>query len=125
MDERQWESDVADRAHADIQFTRMLHAETQRQLTKLTQALTDVEARLREIENIKNFREGQVVLSGSLGNAALKIGLVVLAFSLGVWGSQMFPAVGERQRSPEQPEYHIPYHRRPLRDYSDEQSNRE
>lgn len=100
MDARQWESDVAERAHADVQFTRMLHAETQRQLAKLTSALTDVESRLREIENIKNYREGQVALSGSMGNMAMKIGLVILAFSLGVWGTNLVNPPCERQRDP-------------------------
>lgn len=125
MDNGLWDNPRGDDSQADVQFTRMLHSETQRQLAKVTHTLTDIESRLREIENLKNYREGQVVLSGSIGNAAFKIGMVILAFALGVWGSNMFPAIGERQRSPEPPGYHLPYHGRPEGDFSNDKSHRE
>ena len=106
---------------ADVQVTRLLHAETQRQLVRLTEVVTGLETRLRELETQRNYREGQVSVSTGLGGMAFKIGLVVLAFSLGVWGSQVFPPPPyDRQREPHTPTYmHEPYLRRPLEDLDD------
>ena len=109
----------------NTQFIRMLHAETQRQLTKVTNTLEDVEDRLREIEKLKDYREGQVSISSGLGGVAFKIGLVILAFSLGVWGSSNGALPFDRPRSADvTTELHTPYPRKPLdEDLNNEQSD--
>ena len=99
MDDRVWDALRAE-IESGTQMNRMLHAETQRQLTKLIEHSSQLESRVNDLEDHKMWREGQLTFGLGFGKGAFKIGLVILAaMAAGFFGGNAFNETGVKMRT--------------------------
>lgn len=99
MDKQPWEA-LSEEIQSSTQLNRMLHAETLRQLTKLTGTLSKIDERVHFLETRHDIREGQLNMGLGVGKGVFKIGLVILAaLAAGFFGGNAVNENGVKMRN--------------------------